>query len=101
MGKSDIPNNLMGELLGGRKAGVPERQQAVTPEQQKARTPVRKKTSAPEHHNTSLKKATFYLPGDILADLESAWLTRRAEGDKTSKSQMVAEAMRKYLRRQK
>ena len=34
MGKSDIPDNLMGELLGGHKAVVPERQQAVTPEHQ-------------------------------------------------------------------
>ena len=57
MGKSDIPDNLMGELLGGHKAGVPERQQAVTPEHQKTSkavrqkdsTPVRKKTSTPEH----------------------------------------------------
>jgi len=88
MAKDKTPD-LMGELLGSRKAGVPESKKTITPEQQKARTP--------EHHNMALKKATFYLPTDLLNLLERIWLERRAGGGRMSKSQIVAEILRKYL----
>lgn len=79
--------DLMSELLTGK------------PEGQKDSTPAHHKASIPVRHNTSIMvKATYYLPAEIVNGLEAFWLRERQEGRKTSKSAIVGEALKKYIR---
>jgi hypothetical protein len=44
-------------------------------------------------------KTTFWLTEELVHSLDRAWLERRAQDPKTTKSQIAEEALRKFLGR--
>ena len=86
MPRKRTPDDIMGDVLDSETA----QQDDSTPVQQPASTPARQLAS-------ETVKVTFYLPGDIAAMLDKAWAQRRIEGERVTKSGMVAEALRKFL----
>ena len=74
----------------GREIFFPEeerRSNSTTPRRSTSETPRRR------------IKATFWLTEELVQTLERAWLERRAQDPKATKSQMAEEALREFLRK--
>lgn len=80
------------EIFLGEKASKPENQQVGKTAKQKAGKP---------EYNKGNEKVTFYLPSDLIAQLDELWadLRRRYKRErKVSRSEIVRIALQKCLR---
>jgi len=104
MAKNRIGSNPLDSLIPDPQSGKGARQQDSEPESRNDVETERQNTSKTVSQpggkmgassEADKVKATFYLPSDVEADLERAWLQlRRLTGRKVSKSDLVAAALR-------
>lgn len=96
MAKQRIGSNPLDSLIPDPQAGKEaEHQDGKTGKQNTSKT-VKQQGGKDESDMEAEKvKATYYLPADVEAELESVWLQlRRLTGRKVSKSEIVTEALR-------